>query len=285
MPCGLLQTCHALLADDSDASELARLTDDPFSWAERLRGSRLANFPDDQHMWHRHPHANTSFWYINRFGPNEFGEASRVLKSENDGKLELPFAKGTRTMTVPKPMDFKPFVENDGSKMPPNVKWTNPNMPPPPVMVSDLHKWTADVMMRRAKEAALIADHAVIEAWKEAENTRYWTRQAQAFEAAAMRALRHSQPGKMLDAEPPLNMDEYPIVPDHPWQKTMISPPPGWETPGAAGNPLHSPAPSNMFTIHSEPSEPGLKDAPPGVAERFFANKPVMSKLFGFKKS
>lgn len=180
-----------------------------------------------------------------------------MLKTENDGRVVIPNAKGVRTPAFPKPPDFKMFKEADGSMMDQRAKWKDiEKEAPPPMQVSDLHAWTADIMMRRAKEAALICDHAQIEAWKQADIARYWTRQAQAYEAAAMRSLRHAQPGNSFDPEPPLNMNEYPIAPNAHWQRQMLSPPPGWESPGAAMNPLHSPTPLNEFTLHAKEAEP-----------------------------
>jgi len=205
--------------------------------------------------------SKTSFWYVTRYGTADFAKAGTYLKTENDGRVIIPGAKGVRTKTFPRPPKFETFKEEDGSKIKADAKWTDIKQPPPPMQVSDLHGWTADIMMRRSKEAALICDHAQIEAWKQADIARYWTRQAQAFEAAAMRALRHAQPGNSFEPEPPLNMNEYPIAPENHWQRQMLSPPPGWESPGAVQNPLHSPAPSNEFTLHASPSEPAPHEA------------------------
>merc|ERR1712194_799004 len=146
----------------------------------------------------------------------------------------------------------------DGSSMDEGAVWDK-RKPKPAVMVSDLHKWVADVNMRRAKEAAIISDNALLEARKQQQAARYHSQQALLYEAAALRALRHGGKGPSIEPPAPLKINEYPAPPDAYFSSPTLPSPPGWEAPGATEAPLHGSSPMNAFRISAhEASAPWL---------------------------
>lgn len=82
----------------------------------------------------------------------------------------------------------------------------------PDLSVADLYKYYSNRLARRAREAAILADQAVQEAWKQQQLARYWSRQALEDEAATMRSLPPPKDPSERDA----------------WQLKV---PPGWELP------------------------------------------------------
>lgn len=109
----------------------------------------------------------------------------------------------------------------------------------PDVSVADLYKYYGNRLARRARQAAILADQAVQEAWRQQQLARYWTRQALEDEAKAMRSL----PAPKVDPE-----DTWPHVP------------PGWELPPT---PLVSTRDPRSVSIYSGSfSEPLLAAAP-----------------------
>lgn len=100
----------------------------------------------------------------------------------------------------------------------------------PPVRVSDLWKWMSNVQMRRAKKAALIADSAVQEAWRQQRLARYYTHEALVAEAATIRALPRPTSDEVLMSSKP---GRYPIPPELAKFSERQTVPPGWELPAA----------------------------------------------------
>lgn len=118
----------------------------------------------------------------------------------------------------------------------------------PDVSVADLYKYYGNRLARRARQAAILADKAVQEAWKQQQLARYWTRQALEDEAKAMRAMRSLPPPK---GDP--EQDTHHRL----WHLHV---PPGWELPPA---PLVSTRDPRSVSIYSGSfSEPLLAAAP-----------------------
>ncbi|CAE7195098.1 unnamed protein product [Symbiodinium natans] len=105
----------------------------------------------------------------------------------------------------------------------------------PDISVADLYKYYTNRLARRARQAAMIADQAVQEAWKQQQLARYWNRQALEAEAAARKAL------------PPKVDDERST-----WQLKV---PPGWEVPPSPIVSAHDP---RSVTIYSGTMSSGL---------------------------
>ncbi|CAE7886059.1 unnamed protein product [Symbiodinium necroappetens] len=105
----------------------------------------------------------------------------------------------------------------------------------PDISTADLYKYYTNRLARRARQAAIIADQAVQEAWKQQQLARYWNRQALEAEAAAKQAL----PAKVSDERST-------------WQLKV---PPGWEMPAS---PMVSAQDPRAVTIYSGAMSPGL---------------------------
>ncbi|CAE7465936.1 unnamed protein product [Symbiodinium sp. CCMP2592] len=105
----------------------------------------------------------------------------------------------------------------------------------PDISTADLYKYYTNRLARRARQAAIIADQAVQEAWKQQQLARYWNRQALEAEAAAKQAL----PAKVSDERST-------------WQLRV---PPGWEMPAS---PMVSAQDPRAVTIYSGAMSPGL---------------------------
>lgn len=99
----------------------------------------------------------------------------------------------------------------------------------PDVNVADLYKYYANRLARRARQAAILADNAVQEAWKQQQLARFWSRQALEDEAATMRLLPAPKGSAERDT----------------WQLHV---PPGWELPPS---PLVSTRDPRTVTIYS----------------------------------
>ncbi|CAJ1388511.1 unnamed protein product [Effrenium voratum] len=103
----------------------------------------------------------------------------------------------------------------------------------PDVSVADLYKYYTNKLARRARQAAILADNAVQEAWKQQQLARYWSRQALEDEVATMRAL--------------------PAPKTNPEQETwQLHVPPGWELPST---PLISTRDPRTVTLYSGATE------------------------------
>merc|ERR1740121_1150888 len=108
--------------------------------------------------------------------------------------------------------------------------------PPRPVNEKDIYNFIADRYMHRAQDAALVADNAVMEAWKQVKAARYHSQRALAFEAATMRALKEAEPdaNKLLKPWPPPtpSLNTYPLPSEGLARAGLLTPiPAGSETP------------------------------------------------------
>lgn len=216
----------------------------------------------------KHIQAPTSFNYYEPqyFDAKQLAHANRYLDEEDDGRVIIKRAKDTEggglMSYVPPPVYKK--EPNKGNNMPKESKWKedkkkdedNPMDEPlitdkPPVGIQDLWKWVAYKNMQRAREAAIIADNALIEVRKQQAAAKYHAHEALIYEAAALRSLRHGgkAAGRSVEPPPKLKINEYPVPPDAQWSSGSLLSPPGWEAPGAAQVPLHGPVPTNSFRI------------------------------------
>lgn len=204
----------------------------------------------------RHPKLATSFdaYVPQPFDDQDMATATKALTQEQDGRVVIDRAKGTWKNTLPampplnkpRPADgFRPPMDKD-------AVWDKKKRKPA-AMVSDLYGWNADIAMRRAKEAAILTDNALLEVRKQQEAARYHSQQALLYEAAAHRELRQGGKDKARSIHPPdpLKINEYPVPPDAYFSTPTLPSPPGWEAPGAAEAPVHGPSPMNTFRIHA----------------------------------
>jgi len=122
----------------------------------------------------------------------------------------------------------------------------------PPLKSTDIIAWNADVCMRRAREAARIADNAVLEAWRRQREARDFAHQALVAEAAAFRALPLAPPKR------PGGLFDYPLTPV---QAARLKPrtPPGWELPVA---PLVDLKGTNSVGVFDAWSKPEHQEVP-----------------------
>mmetsp|Transcript_48436 Transcript_48436/g.149642 ORF Transcript_48436/g.149642 Transcript_48436/m.149642 type:complete len:327 (+) Transcript_48436:84-1064(+) len=132
----------------------------------------------------------------------------------------------------------------------------------PAVRVSDLWKWVSNVQMRRAKKAALIADSAVQEAWKQQRLARYYSHEALVAEAAAIRALpRSPEQEQEVGPEPQNGVYHYSVPPEMKKFYERQKMPPGLELPPT---PLVNPPDDKMvFRVTSRDAAPALLPLPP----------------------
>lgn len=132
----------------------------------------------------------------------------------------------------------------------------------PPVRNSDLWKWVSNIQMRRAKKAALIADNAVQEAWRQQRLARYYSHEALVAEAAALRALPKP---RAEEAPTTLKPGSYPIPPEFAKFSERQKMAPGWELP-----------PTPLLESHSDrgavrlisSASPAFAPAPPRPLQR-----------------
>uniref|UniRef100_A0A7S4QXJ0 Uncharacterized protein n=1 Tax=Alexandrium monilatum TaxID=311494 RepID=A0A7S4QXJ0_9DINO len=128
-----------------------------------------------------------------------------------------------------------------------------------PVRISDLWKWVSNIQMRRARQAANIADHAVQEAWKQQRLARYYSHEALKAEAAAIRAIPKPE---SLEADAPSKPGffRYSVPPELKKFYETQKVPPGWELPPA---PLVDPKQDKMMLRVTSDSVPAFALAPP----------------------
>lgn len=147
----------------------------------------------------------------------EKAELKAVLKGE--GQQPPPVDS---EVTAQQEADAEQKQENAGEGFePPDKEERKRAALPPEARIEDFYTFTAARISRRSRQAALIADNAVMEAWRQQQYARYWSRQAQELEQAALKAVKSCAPkageeasslGQQLPVPPGWELPPVPLV-------------------------------------------------------------------------
>lgn len=160
----------------------------------------------------------------------EKAEVQAVLKGEG----QQPPAVVSEEVAQQEEADAMQKQEDAGEGFePPDKEERKMAALPPEARIQDFYTFTSARLSQRSRQAALIADNAVMEAWRQQQYARYWSRQAQELEQAALKALRSCKPKAGEDASS--RVQQLPV-------------PPGWELPPT---PLVSTKDSRAVNIYS----------------------------------
>eukprot|EP00930_Biecheleria_cincta_P086090 TRINITY_DN75456_c0_g1_i1.p1 TRINITY_DN75456_c0_g1~~TRINITY_DN75456_c0_g1_i1.p1 ORF type:complete len:358 (+),score=86.74 TRINITY_DN75456_c0_g1_i1:140-1213(+) len=165
----------------------------------------------------------------------EKAELTAALKGE--GQQPPPVAS---EVTEQQEADAEQKQEDAGEDFePPDKEGRKRAALPPEARLEDFYTFTAARLARRSRQAALIADNAVMEAWRQQQYARYWSRQAQELEQAALKAVKSCAPKAGEEASSR-------------WQQLPV--PPGWELPPTPLVSTRDPRAVNIYSLSVGPA-------------------------------